>query len=58
MPAQIVKLEMAMRDGYDVIADQRTALCKAGLRSVRLKSSGSHTCRLQRNASARFKCVD
>jgi hypothetical protein len=30
MPAQIVKLEMAMRDGYDVIADQRAALCKAG----------------------------
>jgi hypothetical protein len=25
MPAQIVKLEIATRDGYDVIADQRTA---------------------------------
>jgi hypothetical protein len=37
MPAQIVKLEIATRDRYDVIADQRTALnklrCKAGLRS-------------------------
>jgi hypothetical protein len=57
MPAQIVKLETAMRDNHDVIADQRTAFCKTGLRSDRLNSSEFKICQIQCSASAKVECA-